>query len=89
LEEVLLKHVGIIEEYGWFVAGIVERRIFGEEIPERGLGIGNIEVGQRIPVVLEIEEFVFQAELKFSGGSVAEDEIDRLVEGNMIPEILP
>src|SRR5208283_2375277 len=89
LEEVVLKHIGIIKEPRWFVAGVVEGRGLGEDIPKRGLRIGKIDMSQRIPVVLEIEEFVFQAKLKFNRGSCAHDEINRLVEGHMRAEIFP
>ena len=87
LEEFVAKHVGVIEEPRRFVAGIVEGRIPDEGRPERGLRISKIQVRQRIRVALEIEDFVFQAHLKFHGGMCAGDEENRLVEGQVRPEI--
>lgn len=88
LEVVLLKNVGIKKKRRRFVAGVVEGRILGEQVPERRLRVGKIRMCQRIPIAREIKQFVFQAELEFGAGVLAQEKINRLVTVNMPAEKL-
>ena len=45
-------------------------------------------MGERVPFVLEIEQFVFQAELELGSWVGAEDKINRLVARNVFADKL-
>ncbi len=75
--------IGIVKERGGLVAGVIKRRVFGDEVPKGGLGVGKIEVGQRVVFVRKGQDLVFEAELKFCGGIGAEEEINGFVGRNV------